>query len=50
GGIDIGNIDQVIDAGARRAAVIRAIRDAEDPAAATRKLVAALDASPAAGT
>jgi thiamine-phosphate pyrophosphorylase len=50
GGIDIGNIDQVIAAGARRVAVLRAIRDADDPAAATRKLVAALDASPAAGT
>jgi thiamine-phosphate pyrophosphorylase len=43
GGIDRGNIEQVVKAGARRVAVIRAIRDAEDPAAATSEIAAALD-------
>lgn len=31
GGIDLGNLDQVLEAGARRAVVVRAITDAEDP-------------------
>jgi thiamine-phosphate pyrophosphorylase len=34
GGIDPSNAEQVVEAGARRLAVVRAIRDAEDPAAA----------------
>ncbi|GGS86211.1 thiamine-phosphate synthase [Streptomyces cinerochromogenes] len=34
GGIDLGNLDQVLDAGARRVVVVRAITEAEDPAAA----------------
>lgn len=48
GGIELGNIGQVIDAGARRVAVIRAIRDAEDPAAATSRLATSLDNAPVA--
>ena len=42
GGIDAANIAEVIDAGARRAVVVRAIRDALDPEAAARELLAAL--------
>ncbi|MFF8829026.1 thiamine phosphate synthase [Streptomyces sp. NPDC015131] len=38
GGIDAGNLDQVLDAGARRIVVVRAITEAEDPAAATADL------------
>ena len=38
GGIDTSNADQVVAAGARRLAVVRAIRDAEDPAAAAMAL------------
>lgn len=38
GGIDAGNLDQVLDAGARRAVVVRAITEADDPAAATADL------------
>ncbi|MFD8048220.1 thiamine phosphate synthase [Streptomyces chartreusis] len=34
GGIDLGNLDQVLEAGARRVVVVRAITEAEDPAAA----------------
>lgn len=34
GGIDLTNIDQVLDAGARRVVVVRAITEAEDPRAA----------------
>ncbi|MFY9488189.1 MAG: thiamine phosphate synthase [Solirubrobacterales bacterium] len=45
GGIDCGNVALVVKAGARRVAVIRAIRDAEDPAAATNEIAAALDGS-----
>ncbi|MBF6842307.1 thiamine phosphate synthase, partial [Acinetobacter baumannii] len=32
--IDLTNIDQVLDAGARRVVVVRAITEAEDPRAA----------------
>ena len=46
GGIDDSNVAQVVAAGARRVAVVRAIRDAEDPAAAARALRAELDAVP----
>lgn len=42
GGIDLGNIDRVLAAGARRVVVVRAITEADDPAAATRLFVAAL--------
>jgi len=34
GGIDLSNLDEVIDAGARRVVVVRAIADADDPGAA----------------
>ncbi|MFF4013696.1 thiamine phosphate synthase [Streptomyces sp. NPDC001843] len=34
GGIDLGNLDEVLDAGARRVVVVRAITDAPDPGAA----------------
>ncbi|EGX60428.1 thiamine-phosphate pyrophosphorylase [Streptomyces zinciresistens K42] len=38
GGIDLGNLDQVLDAGARRVVVVRAITDAPDPGAAAAEL------------
>ncbi|WP_327119442.1 thiamine phosphate synthase [Streptomyces sp. NBC_01341] len=38
GGIDAGNLDEVLDAGARRVVVVRAITEAEDPAAAAEAL------------
>jgi thiamine-phosphate pyrophosphorylase len=38
GGIDAGNIDEVLGAGAGRVAVVRAIRDALDPGEAAREL------------
>ena len=38
GGIDPGNVGEVVAAGARRIVVVRAIRDASDPAAAARSL------------
>src|SRR3954470_19214392 len=47
GGIDAENIHEVIDAGARRIACVRAILDARDPAAAASTLKAALDGAPA---
>jgi thiamine-phosphate pyrophosphorylase len=43
GGIDTGNVDQVVDAGASRLCVVRAIRDAEDPRAAATTLFDAVD-------
>ncbi|HVE67063.1 MAG TPA: thiamine phosphate synthase [Solirubrobacteraceae bacterium] len=43
GGIDPDTIGPVLDAGARRVVVVRAIADAEDPEAAARALRAALD-------
>jgi thiamine-phosphate pyrophosphorylase len=39
GGIGLDNLDQVLDAGARRVVVVRVITDADDPATATRELV-----------
>ena len=45
GGIDLGNVEQVVDAGARRIVVVRAITEADDPADAARALLAALDAA-----
>jgi thiamine-phosphate pyrophosphorylase len=47
GGIDAGNAREVVEAGARRLAVVRAIRDAADPRAAAAELRAAIDATPA---
>jgi thiamine-phosphate pyrophosphorylase len=43
GGIDLGNVREVIAAGASRVVVVRAIRDAEDPRAAAAALRAALE-------
>jgi thiamine-phosphate pyrophosphorylase len=42
GGIDAGNVGQVVAAGARRIVVVRAIRDADDPERAARALNAAV--------
>lgn len=42
GGIDTSNAGQVVEAGARRIVVVRAIRDADDPEAAAGELRAAL--------
>ncbi len=44
GGIDAGNVGQVVEAGAARVVVVRAIRDAGDPEAAAAELRAALPA------
>ncbi|MFI1399092.1 thiamine phosphate synthase [Streptomyces sp. NPDC020681] len=38
GGIDAGSLDEVLDAGARRIVVVRAITEADDPADATARL------------
>ncbi|CAM5567472.1 thiamine phosphate synthase [Streptomyces abikoensis] len=38
GGIDAGNLDEVLDAGARRIVVVRAITEADDPGAAAAHL------------
>jgi thiamine-phosphate pyrophosphorylase len=43
GGIDLSNVDEVVAAGAPGVAVVRAIKDADDPEAAARALRAALD-------
>ncbi len=42
GGIDAANLRKVADAGARRIAVVRAVTEADDPAAAVRQLLNAL--------
>ena len=42
GGIDSGNLAQVVAAGARRVVVLRAIRDSSDPQGAARSLAVAL--------
>ncbi|WP_432523749.1 thiamine phosphate synthase [Kineococcus sp. SYSU DK006] len=39
GGIDLSTVDEVVAAGARRVVVVRAITEADDPAAATRELL-----------
>lgn len=44
GGIDPGNAAEVVAAGARRLGVVRAIRDADDPAAVAEELRGALGA------
>jgi thiamine-phosphate pyrophosphorylase len=41
GGIDSSNVSQVVEAGAHRLCVVRAIRDADNPAAAAEELRAA---------
>ncbi|MFG3493676.1 thiamine phosphate synthase [Streptomyces sp. NPDC047928] len=38
GGIDLGNVDQILDSGARRIVVVRAITEADDPAEAASSL------------
>ena len=38
GGIDLANVDQVLDAGARRSVVVRAITEAAEPGAAAAEL------------
>ncbi|GFH35088.1 thiamine phosphate synthase [Streptomyces pacificus] len=38
GGIDEGNLDEVLQAGARRVVVVRAVTEADDPAAAAARL------------
>ena len=43
GGIDSTNLNQLIDEGIRRVCVVRAVGDAPDPEAATRRLRAMLD-------
>jgi thiamine-phosphate diphosphorylase len=43
GGIDTENVADVVEAGAERLCVVRAIRDAEDPRAATQALFDAVD-------
>lgn len=45
GGIDLGNLDQVLDAGARRVVVVRAITEAADPGAAAAAFAARLRAA-----
>jgi thiamine-phosphate pyrophosphorylase len=40
-------VEQVVEAGARRIVVVRAITDADDPADAARALLSALDAADA---
>ncbi len=46
GGLHAGNLGEAIDAGARRAVVLRAIAEAEDPQSAARALHELLDANP----
>lgn len=46
GGIDRRNVGEVVAAGAGRVVVVRAIRDADDPAAAAGELRAALEGRP----
>lgn len=50
GGIDPDNVGEVVAAGARRAVVVRAIRDADDPAAAARALRDAVEAGAEVGS
>jgi thiamine-phosphate pyrophosphorylase len=44
GGIDATNVSEVVASGARRIAVVRAVTEADDPAAAARALLGALPA------
>ncbi len=43
GGIDVGNVDEVVGAGASRICVVRAIRDAADPRAGATALFDSVD-------
>jgi len=45
GGIDLANLDQVLDAGARRVVVVRAITETADPGAAAAEFAARLQAA-----
>ncbi len=45
GGIDLGNLDQVLAAGARRVVVVRAITEADDPGAAAAEFARRLRAA-----
>jgi thiamine-phosphate pyrophosphorylase len=42
GGIDPSNVGQVVDAGATRIVVVRAVTEADDPEAAVERLLKAL--------
>ncbi|GAA5228835.1 thiamine phosphate synthase [Paeniglutamicibacter antarcticus] len=42
GGIDLGNVEQVVEAGASRIVVVRAITDADDPSAAAQAFLSLL--------
>ena len=44
GGIDTSNVSQVVDAGATRIVVVRAVTEAPHPAAAVRSLLSQLPA------
>ncbi|GAA2263680.1 thiamine-phosphate synthase [Streptomyces ruber] len=44
GGIDLGNLDEVLDAGARRVVVVRALTEADDPQAAAAEFAKRLRA------
>jgi thiamine-phosphate pyrophosphorylase len=44
GGIDLGNLDEVLEAGARRVVVVRAITEADDPGAAAAEFAERLRA------
>lgn len=44
GGIDLANVEQVVAAGASRVVVVRAITEADDPAAAAKAILEVLDA------
>lgn len=46
GGIDLGNLNQVLEAGARRAVVVRAITDAADPGGAAAEFARRLREHP----
>jgi thiamine-phosphate pyrophosphorylase len=48
GGIDLGNLGEVLEAGATRVVVVRAVTEADDPGAAAAELARALRAAPAA--
>uniref|UniRef100_UPI00020006B6 thiamine phosphate synthase n=1 Tax=Streptomyces sp. SA3_actF TaxID=682181 RepID=UPI00020006B6 len=46
GGIDAARLDEVLDAGARRVVVVRALTEAEDPEHAARELARRVRALP----
>lgn len=49
GGIDLGNVEEVVEAGAERLCVVRALRDADDPEAVAARLREALGPEAAPG-